>query len=60
MLLITEHISILFSPTSGPERQPTSDGKQNNLWQKSSLKCISLFIYMSGFVLNKNNTAFDD
>ena len=54
-------ISILFSPTSSPERQqPTSDRKQNNLWQKSSLKCISLFVYMSGSALNKNKTAFDD
>ena len=46
--------------TSGPERQPTYDGKHNNFWQKSGFKCINLFIYMSGLVLNKNKKALHD
>ena len=60
---VAYHWSLAFSLASllvqKDDNQPLTRNR-TIVWQKSSLKCTSLFIYMSGLVWNKYKKAFDD
>ena len=43
---------------AGKNSNPAENRKKNS--KKRSFKCIGLFIYISGLILNKNKKAFDD